>query len=236
MVAELKRTHQLEHTLHEAQEQTADLRHELICEEKMQYQGDEPVGLPSERGPPAATIVRRLQPEPEQTAARDFLITDAHGIGQGSLREKAQANIAAIRALKQIESENRDALETEKLTLVKYTGWGAMANAFRPYPPQEWERVARDLRELLTDDEYSSARASTPNAHFTSPMVIRAMWQAMQQFVKRQSDGGQHPKFLLVRCRGVEVLTRAGECRIALQREKGQKSYSGEWHVRGSAV
>jgi N-6 DNA Methylase len=140
------------------------------------------VGLPPERGPPAATIVRRLQPELEQTAARDFRINDAHGIGQGSLREKAQANIAAIRTLKQIESENRDALEPEQLTLVRYTGWGAMANAFRPYPPQEWERVARDLRELLTDDEYSSARASTPNAHFTSPMVIQAMWQAMQQF------------------------------------------------------
>jgi len=65
---------------------------------------------------------------------------------------------------------------------VKYSGWGAMANAFRPYPPAEWQHTAAELRELLTAPEYESARASTPNAHFTSPMVVRAVWQAMLRF------------------------------------------------------
>jgi N12 class adenine-specific DNA methylase len=65
---------------------------------------------------------------------------------------------------------------------VKYTGWGAMANAFRPYPPPEWQHTAAELHELLTPPEYESARASTPNAHYTSPMVIRTVWQAMLRF------------------------------------------------------
>ena len=65
---------------------------------------------------------------------------------------------------------------------MKYTGWGAMANAFRPYPPSEWQPTAAELHELLTPPEYESARASTPNAHFTSPLVVRAVWQAMLRF------------------------------------------------------
>ena len=65
---------------------------------------------------------------------------------------------------------------------MKYTGWGAMANAFRPYPPPEWQHTAAELHELLTPPEYESARASTPNAHYTSPMVIRTVWQAMLRF------------------------------------------------------
>ena len=65
---------------------------------------------------------------------------------------------------------------------MKYTGWGAMANAFRPYPPPEWQHTATELRDLLTPPEYDSARGSTPNAHYTSPAVIKSIWQAMQRF------------------------------------------------------
>ncbi|MGD1028523.1 hypothetical protein [Candidatus Binatus soli] len=149
--------------------------------------------LPAERGPPAATIVRGLETEKEETPARDFRITSAHHIGEGSLREKALANIDAIRTLKLIETENRDATEAGKSILVRYAGWGAMPGAFRPYPPQEWQPVANQLRELLTKDEYEAARASTPNAHFTSPAVIEAMWQAMQRGVwQRARKSGTH--------------------------------------------
>ena len=77
------------------------------------------MGLPAERGPPAATIVRGLETEEEKTPARDFWITAAHHIGEGSLREKALANIDAIRTLKLIETENRDATEAEKSILVR---------------------------------------------------------------------------------------------------------------------
>lgn len=137
--------------------------------------------LRSERGPPA-TIVHGLETEQEEAPARDFRITASHHIGEGGLREKAHGNIEAIRTLKLIETENRDATEAEKAILVRYAGWGAMPNAFRPYPPREWQSVAGQLRELLTKDEYEAARASTPNAHFTSPLVVEAMWQAMRRF------------------------------------------------------
>lgn len=142
---------------------------------------DAGMGASSERGPPA-TIVRGLETEQEETPARDFRITASHHIGEGGLREKAHGNVEAIRTLKLIETENRDATEAEKAILVRYAGWGAMPNAFRPYPPREWQSVANQLRELLTKDEYEAARASTPNAHFTSPLVVEVMWQAMRRF------------------------------------------------------
>ena len=66
--------------------------------------------------------------------------------------------------------------------LVKYTGWGAMPNAFEPHPPREWQSVATELKDVLNVEEYASARASTPNAHYTSPEVIQAIWQAMERF------------------------------------------------------
>jgi hypothetical protein len=140
------------------------------------------VDVAPEREPAETILAAEIGPEPEPAPSRDFRIKDAHRIGEGSLREKALANLQAIRALKQIEAENRDATEDEKTQLARYTGWGALASAFKPYPPQEWQAVARQLRELLTPDEYEAARASTPNAHFTSPLVIDAMWQAMQRF------------------------------------------------------
>jgi len=65
---------------------------------------------------------------------------------------------------------------------VRYTGWGAMPNAFEVFPPRDWRPVADELRTLLTDDEYVSARASTPNAHYTSPEVVQAIWKAVERF------------------------------------------------------
>ena len=65
---------------------------------------------------------------------------------------------------------------------MKYTGWGAMPNVFASQPPREWQSVADELKDLLSAEEYASARASTPNAHYTSPEVIQAIWQAMERF------------------------------------------------------
>ena len=140
------------------------------------------MGVPAERGPPEPAIIRQADPEPDSVQSRDFRITEADRIGEGSLRDKAFDNIEAIRTLKRIEAESRGATDGEKSLLVKYTGWGAMANAFRPYPPPEWQHTATELRELLTPPEYDSARASTPNAHYTSPDVINSVWQAMRRF------------------------------------------------------
>jgi hypothetical protein len=137
------------------------------------------MGVPADRGPPRAI---EFDLEPVSGPSRDFRIAEAHRIGEGSLHQKGRDNLAAIRTLKSLEAEAREATEAEKSVLARYVGWGAMANVFRPYPPTEWEEVAEELRGLLSDDEYSAARASTPNAHFTSPLVISAIWDAMQRF------------------------------------------------------
>jgi hypothetical protein len=152
MLAELQGNHQLEQTLHETQEQAGDPLYELISVRKNGQpggvgDGDARMDLPTERGPPAATIVRGFETERQETAARDFRITSAHHICEGSLREKALANIDAIRTLKLVETESRDATEAEKSILVRYAGWGAMPGVFRPYPQQEWQPVANQVRE-----------------------------------------------------------------------------------------
>ncbi len=77
--------------------------------------------------------------------------------------------------------ENRDATDAEKTILARYVGWGAMPAVFDHRQPEEWRSVAGAAKELLTEEEYESARASTPNAHFTSPMVIDAIWSGLHQ-------------------------------------------------------
>jgi N12 class adenine-specific DNA methylase len=145
------------------------------------------VGVPADRGPQAR--IHGFEPEPEERPSRDFRITDAHRIGQGGLHEKARDNIAAIRTLKAIEAENRDATDEEKTILARYVGWGAMPNAFSYVPPAEWKQVANEVKQLLTDEEFESARASTPNAHYTSPMVINGIWDGVQRLGLKH--GGQ---------------------------------------------
>src|SRR5437660_3913990 len=145
-------------------------------------------GLRSSQGDssqPVPAAGRRLRPdEPEPEPARltrDFRITEAHQIGVGGLHEKARANIAAIRLLKDIEAAHRDASDEEKASLVRYGGWGASAQVFEPESrlKHEWQAAATELTALLTEQEYASARATTPNAHFTSPLVTTAIWNGL---------------------------------------------------------
>ena len=127
--------------------------------------------------------VRHDEPEPARQPSRDFRITDAHGVGRGGLHEKARANIEAIRLLQTIETAGREATEAEKEVLVRYAGWGALAQVFeQPYRVRaEWRPAATELREVLSEQEYESARATTPNAHYTSPLVIHAIWTALEK-------------------------------------------------------
>ncbi len=127
--------------------------------------------------------VKPDEPEPARQPSRDFSITDAHGVGQGGLHEKASANIEAIRLLKTLEAEGRAATEVEKAVLVRYCGWGALAQVFEPSSRlrEEWRAVRSDVVALLTEEEYESARATTPNAHFTAPLVIKAIWTALEK-------------------------------------------------------
>ena len=99
----------------------------------------------------------------------------------GGAHEKAKGNIEAIRLLKKLEAENRDATDEEKAALARYVGWGGMPGIFESAyrRREEWNKPAEELKKILTDEEYESARASTPNAHYTSPMVIKAIWEGL---------------------------------------------------------
>ena len=127
----------------------------------------------------------REEPKPEPVSIQpvsneriDYRITDDH-LGEGGAKTKFQRNVAAIRTLKQIESEYRLATPEEQEILSQYVGWGGLPDAFDESKPL-WSEEYAQLKELLTPDEYRSARASTLNAHYTTPTVIRAMYQAIE--------------------------------------------------------
>ena len=124
------------------------------------------------------------EPEPQQTQKApavikriDFRITDDH-LGEGGAKTKFRRNVTAIRTLKAIEAENRLATPEEQAILSQYVGWGGLPDAFDD-SKEQWQSEYAELKELLTDSEYESARASTLNAHYTSPVVIRAMYEAI---------------------------------------------------------
>src|SRR5699024_8144772 len=118
------------------------------------------------------------QPQPEIPAppARNFRITDEH-LGEGGPKQKFARNIEAIRTLQTLEKENRNATPEEQEILSQYVGWGGLADAFDP-DKASWAKEYKELKGLLSEDEYAAARASTLNAHYTSPTVIRAIYDA----------------------------------------------------------
>ena len=133
---------------------------------------------------PYDVVVERLhveQPQSEIPAppARNFRITDEH-LGEGGPKQKFACNIEAIRTLQAIETEGRSATPEEQTVLSQYVGWGGLADAFDP-DKDSWAREYTQLKELLTPEEYAAARASTLNAHYTSPTVIRAIYDAVEQ-------------------------------------------------------
>lgn len=115
--------------------------------------------------------------EAEPYKAQNFHITDEH-LGEGGAKTKYAFNIAAIQTLKQIEAEGRQATPQEQETLSKYVGWGGLPQAFDA-ENASWQKEYQQLKSLLTDEEYAAARGSTLNAHYTSPVVIRAMYEAL---------------------------------------------------------
>ncbi len=106
----------------------------------------------------------------------NYRITDEH-LGEGGPKEKFARNIAAIETLFALE-EGRDATPAEQDTLSKYVGWGGLSEAFDP-ENGSWKKEYEKLKDLLPKKEYEMARASTLNAHFTSPVVIRAIYEAL---------------------------------------------------------
>ena len=121
------------------------------------------------------------QPQSEIPApqARNFRIIDEH-LGEGGPKQKFARNIEAIRTLQAIETEGRSATLGEQTVLSQYVGWGGLADAFDP-DKDSWAREYKELKGLLSEDEYAAARASTLNAHYTSPTVIRAIYDTVEQ-------------------------------------------------------
>ena len=111
--------------------------------------------------------------------AQNFHISDDH-LGEGGPKAKYQANVAAIKLLKHLEETTGQATPEQQEVLSRYVGWGGLADAFDP-DKSVWAAEFSELKELLTPEEYAAARASTLNAHYTSPTVIRAIYEAVEK-------------------------------------------------------
>ena len=109
--------------------------------------------------------------------AQNYRIIDEH-LGEGGPKAKYERNVAAIRTLFTLEQENRNATPEEQSVLAQYVGWGGLPDAFDP-EKTGWAREYQELKDLLSEQEYEMARASTLNAHYTSPTVIKAIYEAV---------------------------------------------------------
>lgn len=119
-----------------------------------------------------------LHPEIPQSQRLQFQITD-DGLGKGTAREKFWANVKAIQVLKQCEAQNRYATREEQQVLSGYVGWGGLADAFDE-SVSSWNREYVELKRILTEEEYRAARESTMTAFYTPPVVIRSIYQALE--------------------------------------------------------
>ena len=136
--------------------------------------------------PDAAALDKALNAEPAPEPAGNFHITD-DDLGIGGPKQKYARNIEAIRTLFQLEQEHRGATAEEQQVLSQYVGWGGLADAFDP-GKDSWAKEYAELKGLLSEDEYSAARSSTLNAHYTSPTVIRSIYDAVERMGFRNSN------------------------------------------------
>ena len=128
---------------------------------------------------PDAAADEALNAASAPEAAGNFHITDDH-LGEGGAKQKYARNIEAIRTLFKLEEEHRGATAEEQQVLSQYVGWGGLADAFDP-DKDNWAKEYAELKGLLSEDEYAAARASTLNAHYTSPTVIRSIYDAVER-------------------------------------------------------
>ena len=127
--------------------------------------------------------------EPERSTlelAGNFHITD-DDLGVGGPKQKFARNIEAIRTLFKLEEEHRGATAEEQQVLSQYVGWGGLADAFDP-GKDSWAKEYAELKGLLSEDEYAAARSSTLNAHYTSPTVIRGIYDAVEHMGFRSGN------------------------------------------------
>ena len=134
----------------------------------------------------AAAADEALNTEPVPEAAGNFRITDDH-LGEGGAKQKYARNIAAIRTLFQLEQENRGATAEEQQILSQYVGWGGLPDAFDD-KKDSWAKEYTELKGLLSEEEYVAARASTLNAHYTSPVVIHSIYDTVERMGFRSGN------------------------------------------------
>ncbi len=132
--------------------------------------------------PDAAALDKALNAVP----AGNFRITDDH-LGEGGAKQKYTRNIEAIRTLFKLEQEHRGATAEEQQVLSQYVGWGGLSDAFDP-GKDSWAKEYAELKGLLSEDEYAAARSSTLNAHYTSPTVIRGIYDAVERIGFRSGN------------------------------------------------
>lgn len=160
---------------------------------------DDPIVAPCSLGSSGIAQIFAIDPDLQQTTHSNLatrvpdtepvlkttwprLTGDALGAWGGKVT-KFENNVAAVKLLRELESENREPSEAERLTLQRYTGWGGVPAAFNPdQNDSAWAARAAELKTLLTPVEWESARASTPNAHYTDLPVINCMWDALRHF------------------------------------------------------
>lgn len=136
--------------------------------------------------PDAAALDEALNAEPAPEPAGNFRITDDH-LGEGGAKQKYARNIEAIRTLFKLKREHRGATPEEQQVLSQYVGWGGLADAFDPNK-DGWAKEYTELKGLLSEDEYAAARSSTLNAHYTSPTVIRGIYDAVERMGFRSGN------------------------------------------------
>ena len=136
--------------------------------------------------PDAAALDEALNAEPAPEPAGNFHITDDH-LGEGGAKQKYARNIEAIRTLFKLEEEHRGATAEEQQVLSQYVGWGGLADAFDS-GKDSWAKEYVELKGLLSEDEYAAARSSTLNAHYTSPTVIRGIYDAVERMGFRSGN------------------------------------------------
>ena len=136
--------------------------------------------------PNAAALDEALHAEPVPEPAGNFHITDEH-LGEGGAKQKYARNIEAIKTLFRLEEEHRGASAEEQEVLAQYVGWGGLADAFDPNK-DNWAKEYTELKGMLSEDEYAAVRGSVLNAHYTSPTVIRAIYDAVEKMGFRSGN------------------------------------------------
>ena len=157
-----------------------DLKDSLATDPEPDVKDTQPAPNPDAASLPQPAIIideSEVEELPPARAASNYRIIDDH-LGEGGPKDKYTYNMYAIIMLKQIESENRAAAPGEQEILAHYVGWGGIPDVFDS-EKEGWEKEYQELQSYLTPKEYESARASVLNAHFTGPVIIKAMYEAL---------------------------------------------------------